>query len=66
MQLNLRKSTLLLRIIGSISLIIFITIQVAEINNINAIYFLYSSVLCFLIILISKFLIYLGKYYYKE
>jgi hypothetical protein len=66
MQLNLRKSTLLLRIIGSISLIIFITIQVTEINNINAIYFLYSSVLCFLIILISKFLIYLGKYYYKE
>lgn len=66
MQLNLRKSTLLLRIIGSISLIIFIIIQVAEINNMIAMYFLYSSALCFLIILISKFLIYLSKYYYKE
>jgi hypothetical protein len=65
MKINLKKAKLLLRVFGTISLVIFLIIQILESNNFIKNYFLYFSFLCFLIILISKLINYLGRYYYK-
>jgi hypothetical protein len=64
MKINLKKITLFLRIFGTISLIVFLFVQIVQSNNLIKNYFLYLSVSCFLIILLSKVFTYLGKHYY--
>ena len=66
MQINLKKIRLLLRIIGTISLILFFIFQIGGSDNLLKNQFLFLSALCFFVILISSLIVFLKKYYYKE
>jgi hypothetical protein len=67
MQINLRKTRLLLRILGTISLTLFLIFQVIPKSNVSIKnYFLFFSAFCFFIILIFSLIRYLSEYYYKK
>lgn len=66
MQIDFKKNRFFLRIVGVGSLVIYFIFRIIDSDIIYSKYFLYFSVLCFIIILFGELTRFLGKHYFKS